>query len=444
MQFPLRDILHLLGTSMPLLFIVVAFYTEDRFVFFDLFIKRGLALLSTLTLLGLTLALAFRIFGELAPDTRTWVFAVVLLPLAMALPWLTRKLGSVLDNLWLGRRYGPTEAIKEFLGGLPSATDEAELVRRAEAGLSRIFNAPVRIDLELRTAPPLEFDCLLDIPIRTETRQVGAILLGRRSTPAPYFSEDIALLDSLADVFSYMLQNVRLQAKKQEQEQRARELSLQASRSELKALRAQINPHFLFNALNAIAGLIHKDPMRADATVEKLAEVFRYTLRRSESEWTLLEDELEFVQAYLEVEQARFGTRLGFEVVVDPRARSLRVPAMMVQTLTENAVKHGVARVRGDARIVVRARLEPEELFVEVADSGAGFDDARGGDDGEGFGLKSVRQRLRGHFGDEGRLTVRRDAEEGMTVVSLSMPRAGLEAERRVEAAGGSDSQGAA
>jgi LytS/YehU family sensor histidine kinase len=107
-----------------------------------------------------------------------------------------------------------------------------------------------------------------------------------------------------------MLENVRLQQRKQEQEQSARELSLQASRSELKALRAQINPHFLFNALNAIAGLIHKDPFRADATVERLAEVFRYTLRRSEAEWALLEDELEFCQSYLEVEQARFGDRL--------------------------------------------------------------------------------------------------------------------------------------
>ena len=91
-------------------------------------------------------------------------------------------------------------------------------------------------------------------------------------------------------------------------------MSFQASRSELKALRAQINPHFLFNALNAIAGLIHKNPLRADKTVERLADVFRYTLRRSENEWTLLEEEMEFVRAYLEVEQARFGKRLQFQI----------------------------------------------------------------------------------------------------------------------------------
>ena len=81
-----------------------------------------------------------------------------------------------------------------------------------------------------------------------------------------------------------MLENVRFQEREQAQERRAKELSLQASRSDLKALRAQINAHFLFNALNAIAGLIHKDPGRADRTIEQLAEVFRYTLRRSERE----------------------------------------------------------------------------------------------------------------------------------------------------------------
>src|SRR6185436_16363640 len=119
-----------------------------------------------------------------------------------------------------------------------------------------------------------------------------------------------SLLRSLSGVFSYMLENVRLQRRRRQQDQLEQELRLQTSRSELKALRAQINPHFLFNALNAIASLIHSDPTRADAAVEQLAEVFRYTLRRSESEWAPLDQELTFARAYLDVEQARFGQRL--------------------------------------------------------------------------------------------------------------------------------------
>ena len=123
-------------------------------------------------------------------------------------------------------------------------------------------------------------------------------------------SEDLALLRSLAGVFGFMLENIRLQRRRQEQDLLAQELRLQTSKSELKALRAQINPHFLFNALNAIASLIHTDPARADEAVEQLAEVFRYTLRRSDSEWAPLDQELAFARAYLDVEQARFGQRL--------------------------------------------------------------------------------------------------------------------------------------
>ena len=125
------------------------------------------------------------------------------------------------------------------------------------------------------------------------------------------------MLRSLGGVFGFMLDNVRLQRKRQEQELVAQELRLQTSRSELKALRAQINPHFLFNALNAIASLIHTDPARADAAVEQLAEVFRYTLRRSDQEWAPLDQELAFARAYLDVEQARFGTRLAFGIDSD-------------------------------------------------------------------------------------------------------------------------------
>ncbi len=123
-------------------------------------------------------------------------------------------------------------------------------------------------------------------------------------------SEDLAMLRSLAGVFGFMLENIRLQSRRQEQDQLAQDLRLQSSKSELKALRAQINPHFLFNALNAIASLIHTDPARADEAVEQLAEVFRYTLRRSDSEWAPLDQELTFARAYLDVEQARFGQRL--------------------------------------------------------------------------------------------------------------------------------------
>jgi LytS/YehU family sensor histidine kinase len=239
----------------------------------------------------------------------------------------------------------------------------------------------------------------------------------------PYFSQDVQLLGSLAGVFSHVLENLRLQERKLEQEQRARELSLHASRSELKALRAQINPHFLFNALNSIAGLIHRDPAVADRTIEQLADVFRYALRGAESEWAILDDELDFVRSYLAVERARFGDRLRTDVRLDTSVRGARIPTMIVQTLVENAVKHGASTVRGAASVIVDAHPKDGRLVVSVADNGPGFDGrdlpvaprARGG-----YGLVNVRQRLEGYFADRAALSVTR--MDGMTVVSVSLP----------------------
>ena len=161
----------------------------------------------------------------------------------------------------------------------------------------------------------------------------------------------------------------------------------------------------------------------ADRTIEQLADVFRYALRGSESEWAVLDDELEFVRSYLEVERARFGERLRAEVHADDAVRGARIPTMIVQTLVENAVKHGASAVRGPASVVVRASADGDRLVVAVADNGTGFaasdlpaaPGARGG-----YGLLNVRQRLDGYFGERAALSVvRRDA---MTIVSVTLP----------------------
>src|SRR6185436_11560461 len=182
-------------------------------------------------------------------------------------------------------------------------------------------------------------------------------------------------------------------------------------KSELKALRAQINPHFLFNALNAIASLIHTDPGRADEAVEQLAEVFRYTLRRSDSEWAPLDQELAFARAYLDVEQARFGQRLTATIDSDHVAPAPMIPSMLLQTLLENAVKHGVSQQRGPGRIDVIVRNTSDQITLEVRNTGPGTSSRSSNVDGEGFGLHSVRERLKGHFGERASFKLMRDEE---------------------------------
>jgi signal transduction histidine kinase len=413
--------------SLPIAFMFAGTYFEYRFEFFDLFIKRGLALVVTIGVLAVAFAVVLPwLQGYNQSWAAPWVYAIVLLPAALALPWLHARLGAVLDRRWLGRRFTTVAAVQHFLASLRPATGEAQLVERAEDGLAEIFDAPARVVLEGRTGSGTDVEIVETADIQLAGRLAGRILMGRRRSEAPYFSEDTALLASLADVFASVLENVRLQQREQEKDRTARELSLHASRSELKALRAQINPHFLFNALNAIAGLIHRDPDVADRTVEKLADVFRYALRGSDSEWAVLDDELEFVRAYLEVEQARFGAKLGTEVRLHKEARGARVPTMIVQTLVENAVKHGAAAVRDHAVVTIDARRDGDLLLIVVEDNGPGLaaaEDRRGTSPQRGgFGLASIRQRLAGHFGAAAALTIERDRSRAVTTASVTLP----------------------
>ena len=416
-MYPIGSLLEVVAKSLPLIFIFVSTYYENRFQFFDIFVKRGFSLLVAVGVLTVWFAVTLPMLAPIAAgEAAPWIFAITLLPILVVAAWIQGQVGRLLDRRWLGRRYSTVEAVTRFLASLRSATSEEDAVGRAEISLGEIFGAPAAVVLD--AAPPAPFDVRHETVVVTPEGVTARVRLGPRASDAPYFSEDTALLRSLADVFGSVVDNLRLQ-------QRRQELSLSASRSELKALRAQINPHFLFNALNAIAGLLHRDPSAADRTIEKLADVFRYTLRGSESEWAVLEQEIEFVRAYLDVEQARFGNRLDVTVTADDAARRAQVPTMIVQTLVENAVKHGVAAVRGRAAIEVRATVHDGRLEVLVADNGPGFrDDAarQSKRQGGGFGLVNVRQRLAGHFGASASLDTSRNEATGRTEVRVRLP----------------------
>ena len=404
----------------PIFFLIVAVYFENRFEFYDLVIKRGVMLVATIVALGLVFAVLQPLIDQLPPGpVWPWLAAMLLVPAAMALPWLSRSLSGGLDRLWFGREFTAVEAVKHLLGAMQPATSEATLIVEGERRLAEIFSTAIRIRLDDEPLAATAISADAATPSGGRVRfVVSGDATGRR-----LLSEDLQMLRSLAGVFGFLLETTRLQQKRQEQELVAQELRLQTSRSELKALRAQINPHFLFNALNAIASLIHTNPGRADEAVEQLAEVFRYTLRRSESEWAPLDQELAFARAYLDVERARFGPRLSCGIDSDHLTPVPQVPSMLLQTLIENAVKHGVSQTRGPGRIDVTVRTGVDEVTVEVRDNGPGPGVSPGlPRDGEGFGLRSVRERLAGHFGSRARLELVRDEVAGVTIARITMP----------------------
>jgi two-component sensor histidine kinase len=195
----------------------------------------------------------------------------------------------------------------------------------------------------------------------------------------------------------------------------------QAARAELAALQARINPHFFFNTLNTISSLVDEDPRRAGDLVTTLAELFRYTFRATESRPVRLEEELEFVRRYLTIEQARFGERLRVVSEVSAAALQVLVPGLLLQPLVENAVGHGVAPLRRGGTVRIAARVESDELVVEVSDDGRGLP-PHGDPVRPGHGLDNVRQRLATLYGERGRLSLAPGAGGSGAVATIRIP----------------------
>ncbi|UHG90622.1 histidine kinase [Spirosoma oryzicola] len=206
----------------------------------------------------------------------------------------------------------------------------------------------------------------------------------------------------IANFFLYVLQQGRqLTRKLSEQEFQLLNLEKLKTRAELDALQAKINPHFLYNALNSIASLVHDDPDKAEEMTLLLSKLFRYSTGRTGELFATLADELEMVKTYLQVEQVRFGNRLTFSVeVADPTLNELKLPQFLLQPIVENAIKHGIAKRADMGRIDVRIYEKEGELHLCVHDNGPAFPDDMDG----GYGLRSIQDKLKLLYGEDARV----------------------------------------
>ena len=172
-------------------------------------------------------------------------------------------------------------------------------------------------------------------------------------------------------------------------------LELAMRETELSALRAQLNPHFLFNSLNSLRALITENPPRAQQAVTRLAALLRHTLQLSRARTTSLEDELEATKHYLELESLRFESRLRYEIDSDVRLSDVAVPPMLIQNLVENAIKHGIARLPEGGSVRVAVRGSSQDLHIQVTNTGTLADEPGQ----RGIGLTNSLERLRLMFG---------------------------------------------
>jgi len=179
-------------------------------------------------------------------------------------------------------------------------------------------------------------------------------------------------------------------------------LELLRRESELRTLESQINPHFLFNCLNSIRALVAEDPAKAQEMITRFAAILRYNLNRDMNRLVPLADEVEVAADYLALESIRFEERLRVRFAVAPEAARVPVPPMLLQTLVENALKHGIARLPGGGEVTVRAAVDGGRLALEVENTGRMADAAPS--NGGGHGLKIARERLRLLYADRARL----------------------------------------
>lgn len=206
-----------------------------------------------------------------------------------------------------------------------------------------------------------------------------------------------------------------------EREMHASELAASLAQAKLQTLRMQINPHFIFNTLNAISTLVHKDPAAADDMIGDLSDFLRSTLESGNEQEVPLQRELDFAKRYLAIEQRRFGERLKVGACIEPGINKALVPALLLQPLVENAVKHALEPTRKDTLIRIDARRAGDQLHLVVADNGSGPVDTGSQTAGHGIGLKNTRARLQELYGGDHFFSIERGSQGGC-VVTIKLP----------------------
>jgi two-component system, LytTR family, sensor kinase len=409
--------MQLLGhhAAIPLAFAIL--YQNYRFALGDLFLKQALTLLAVVavTLAGYSAVLA-------VPPGPAAVGLLLALWVATALvaPWLRRAVVHFVDAVLLGRAdytalrteigraVGDQPALNGVMDAVCDRLADAFNARRVwwtTAGAASAGQVASRTATVPTTDPPQPLI------------HVGDLTGGRR-----LLSDDEALLDAAAVMAARRIDAIRLTLERYETQLREEEMQKLAAEAELKALRAQINPHFLFNALTTIGYLIDSAPGRAVDTLLRLTRLLRGMLR-PEGEFTTLGRELELVEHYLDIERERFEERLRVTVDVPAGLRRLSIPSLVVQPLVENAIKHGIAPSTdgGDVRIVAARDGSGADaaLRITVRNTGQGL--AAVDRNGDHVGLDNVARRLAGHYGPAAQLTLSTD-DRGATVAELRLP----------------------
>lgn len=420
-------------SSLPLALAIL--YQNYRFAFADLFLKRAFSLiLLAAVALGLYIFVAAPLLHYHETHDRNDVQAIsLLLTLWMATAliypslhrfavWLVDKIvlhRANYENLQIeiGREIEKIETIQAILDKIccklsavltaKTAVWTENYDAREESKFAAVNFTPDSAKIFIPTAEPPFYQINL-----------SDFSGGRR-----LLSDEIEMLEAVSLITARRIDVLRVSHERCEQDFREQEFAKLATEAQLSALRAQINPHFLFNALTTIGYLINTAPDKAFSTLMQLTRLLRGVLR-STGEFCTLGEEIKLIENYLDIEKARFEERLTVKIEVAKELEKMRVPSLILQPLVENAIKHGISENLSGGEVRISAVLENQanEIFLKLSvyDSGAAAK-SENITDSNGFGLKNIRGRLHSYYGKKANLSVEKDFKKG-TRAEIKLP----------------------
>ena len=416
--------LALLGhhASLPLALLIL--YQDYRFAFADIFLKRALAIMLLVACTLGTFVLAVRPFiaGTLPDDQSILVLIAFPIFIGLLYPALRRTASWFVDAIVLHRfDYGVFRS--KVTNAIDACESDSEVLDTSVELLAPVFAAEgISWGKAGRTCVPLAVRRdRREVTIRVPTVDHPTFAISIRSLAdgRRLLSDDVATLERVALEAARKIDQIRAAEERYQRKRERQEIRKLATEAELRALRAQINPHFLFNALTTISYLIQTSPERAQGTLMRLSGLLRGVLKVG-PETVTLGEELDLVEAYLDIERARFEERMRVRIDVPWELRTWPIPALILQPIVENAVKHGISRRAEGGEIRIEAHSRGGSLSIKVADTGPGPRKETGGPSSRGLGLRNVEARLK-RYGPEGALTIRPAPDRG-TLVELRIP----------------------
>ena len=420
-------------SSLPLALVIL--YQNYRFAFADLFLKRAISLiLLTSIALGLYVFVAVPLLRYHETHDRNdgqaaalilglWIATALVYPSIYGFAvWLVDKvLLQRVDYAKLQLELARDVERQESIDGVLDTI----CTRLAKTLTSRSANWGENAGAEKQTHfPSVVFtadDAYIAIPtaeMPQYTITFNSFFGGRR-----LLSDEIALLESVSLVTARRIDVIRVSQERYEQKFREQEFAKLATEAQLTALRSQINPHFLFNALTTLGYLIKTSPDKAFDTLLRLTQLLRGVLK-STGEFSTLGDEIRLIESYLDIEHTRFEERLNVKIDVPKALEKIKVPSFILQPLVENAIKHGISENKNGGEVRISATLAKNNgdsmLRLTVWDSGAGKNRSKSNGSG-GVGLRNIRQRLATYYGESAKFTLDTGGKNG-TEAAIDLP----------------------